>query len=116
MFFLPDINNDNSVNIVYRKNIMALNNFVLVMFQYDSIVVPRESEWFGFYRDGDLNTILPYNLTLLYLEDRIGIRTLDKLGKLKFLSCPGDHMQFTMTWFTKNIILPFLRQVVPSIT
>jgi len=105
--FLVDINNAKSVNQTYKNNLIKLNNLVLVKFTEDTVVVPRESEWFGFYKDGDINTILPYNETALYLEDRIGLRTLDKNGKLKFDWAPGQHMQFTMEWFTNHVIVPY---------
>lgn len=95
--FLPDINNDNTINLAYKKNLISvsflfssftirsffqLNNLVLFEFEYDSIVVPRESSLFGFYKDGDLNTMLAYNETKLYIEDRIGLKTLDKAGTI----------------------------------
>lgn len=49
------------------------------MFAQDSVVVPRESSWFWFYKDGSNSELVPLNQTDLYLEDRIGLRTLDKV-------------------------------------
>jgi len=106
--FLPDINNAIDVNQTYKQNIISLNRFVLVKFDSDSIVVPRESEWFGFYENGNNNNVIPYNATKLYKKDTIGIKTLNEKGKLIFISCPGDHLQFTMPWFSDNIMTPFL--------
>ena len=34
-------------------------------------------------------------------------QALDEEGKLDLLDCPGDHLQFTDTWFTENIIHPY---------
>jgi palmitoyl-protein thioesterase len=106
--FLPDINSDITINTTYKENIMKLNNLVLVMFAEDTVVVPKESSWFGFFPDNDLSKIIPYNQTQLYIEDRIGLKSLDEAGKLKFDSCPGNHMKFTMDWFNQHVTVPFL--------
>jgi palmitoyl-protein thioesterase len=106
--FLPDINSDITINPTYKENIMKLNNLVLVMFAEDTVVVPKESSWFGFFPDNDLSKIIPYNQTQLYIEDRIGLKSLDEAGKLKFDSCPGNHMKFTMDWFTQHVTVPYL--------
>jgi palmitoyl-protein thioesterase len=106
--FLPDINSDITINTTYKENIMKLNNLVLVMFAEDTVVVPKESSWFGFFPDNDLSKIIPYNQTQLYIEDRIGLKSLDEAGKLKFDSCPGNHMKFTMDWFNQHVTVPYL--------
>jgi len=106
--FLPDINSDITINPTYKENIMKLNNLVLVMFAEDTVVVPKESSWFGFFPDNDLSHIIPYNQTQLYIQDRIGLKSLDEAGKLKFDSCPGNHMKFTMDWFTQHVTVPYL--------
>jgi len=106
--FLPDINSDITLNPTYKANIMKLNNLVLVMFDKDTVVVPKESSWFGYYPDNTLDQLVPYNETQLYIQDRIGLMTLDLAGKLKFDSCPGNHMQFSMEWFTQHVTVPYL--------
>ena len=50
--FIAEINNENRVNSEYKKNLLQVSNFVMVQFTEDTEVVPRESEWFGFYQDG----------------------------------------------------------------
>lgn len=51
--FLPDINNELPVkNETYRANLLALDRLVLFRFEDDWTVVPRASEWFGFF-DGN---------------------------------------------------------------
>ncbi len=42
------------------------------------------------------------------LQDKLGLKTMHKAGKLHFLSCPGNHLQFTEEWFITNIINKFL--------
>lgn len=59
------------VNEEYRTNLMKLDNFVMVKFLEDSMVVPRESEWFGFYAPGQDVEVLPLQQTQLYLEVRL---------------------------------------------
>ena len=49
---MADINNENTINEKYRTNVKQLWNFVMVKFNRDTVVIPRESEWFGFYNDG----------------------------------------------------------------
>jgi len=104
--FLPDINNakNSSKNAQYKTNLISLNQFTLVKFLNDTMVQPKESEWFGYYEEGqDIKTI-PYNETQLYKEDWIGLQTLDKQNKLSFLSVIGNHLEFTEEWFIQNII------------
>ncbi|CAD6197319.1 unnamed protein product [Caenorhabditis auriculariae] len=91
--FLADINNEREINATYKQNLLKLKNFVLVLFKRDSMVVPKESAWFGFYKPGDEDTILQMNETRLYSEDRIGIKKLNESGRLHFLAVDGDHLQ-----------------------
>jgi len=107
--FLPDINNERTAkNGTYKKHLTSLNALVLAQFEYDTVVVPRESEWFGRYENGNVNKLLTMEETIEYQQDWIGLKTLNDAGKIHFLSIPGNHMQLTMDWFTKNICRPFL--------
>ncbi len=56
------------INATYKTNLLSLKNMLLVMFTKDTMVTPRESEWFGFYAPGQASVILPMNQTQLYLE------------------------------------------------
>ena len=42
--FLPDLNNENSINELYKQRLMSLNKFVMVRFSQDTMVQPKESE------------------------------------------------------------------------
>jgi len=107
--FLPDINNQGTnKNETYKKNLESLNNFVMVKFTEDTMVQPIESEWFGFYTPGQDKNITPLRESQLYIEDWIGLKTLDENKKLVFLSVVGDHLQFTDTWFNNTIIWGYL--------
>lgn len=106
--FLADINQERSINESYKENLMALKKFVMVKFFNDSIVDPVDSEWFGFYRSGQAKETIPLQETTLYTEDRLGLKKMDKAGKLVFLAKEGDHLQISKEWFTAHII-PFLK-------
>lgn len=66
--FLADINNEIRVNKTYVENLNNLEHLVLVKFDNDTIVQPRETEWFGFYEPGQAKKVVPLNMTRLYLE------------------------------------------------
>jgi palmitoyl-protein thioesterase len=107
--FLPDINNAlPTKNATYKANLASLNNFVMVKFTQDSMVQPRESEWFGFYAPGQDTVVVPLRNSTLYKEDWLGLAKLDAAGKLHFLAVDGDHLQFTIPWFLQSIVQPYL--------
>lgn len=100
--FLADINNEipDTHNKTYAKKLAALDNLVLVLFAEDITVVPKESSWFGSYAssDGPLpgeKTIIPMRKQELYIQDTIGLKTLDEKGGVLFKTCDGAHMQLT---------------------
>ncbi|XP_053628449.2 palmitoyl-protein thioesterase 1 isoform X2 [Cherax quadricarinatus] len=106
--FLADINNERVLNEHYRDNLKKLDNFVMVKFLADTMVVPVESEWFGFYTPGQDEQVLPLQQTQLYLEDRLGLKEMDEAGKLHFLTQDGNHLQFTEEWFLEEIVDKFV--------
>ncbi|KIY67317.1 alpha/beta-hydrolase [Cylindrobasidium torrendii FP15055 ss-10] len=114
--FLPDINNEREErNATYAENFVTLNALVLMIFDEDQTVVPKESAWFGseavLKKDGyfspenqqvldsnsDISSIAPTLVHMrqqpLYKEDWIGLRTLDERGAVVFGTCHGQHMQ-----------------------
>eukprot|EP01106_Pelomyxa_sp_JSP_P001838 TRINITY_DN1280_c0_g2_i1.p1 TRINITY_DN1280_c0_g2~~TRINITY_DN1280_c0_g2_i1.p1 ORF type:complete len:284 (+),score=79.07 TRINITY_DN1280_c0_g2_i1:57-854(+) len=116
--FLPYINNEptlknNSDAASNKANIISLNNFVLVLFENDTVVVPRESELFGFYAPGQDQEIIAMRDSPLYLEDWIGLQKLDSQKKLVELSVEGDHLDFTTEWFLDQIVYPYLNNTLP---
>ncbi|XP_064624573.1 palmitoyl-protein thioesterase 1-like [Lineus longissimus] len=106
--FLAEINNENVKNSSYKTNLMKLKNFVMVKFLKDTMVDPRASEWFGFYKPGQGKNLYTLQESPLYKEDWLGLQEMDKQGKLHFLGADGDHLRFTDTWFIQNIV-PFLK-------
>jgi len=112
--FLADINNERTQkNSTYKTNLSTLNQFVMFQFTEDTVVVPKESEFFGYYADGSTSHLLKLQQMDIYTEDWIGLKTLDESERLQFLPCPGNHMQFTLDWFIANVI-PFLNNTIDS--
>ncbi|KAK4475185.1 hypothetical protein MN116_000773 [Schistosoma mekongi] len=107
--FLADINQENQVNETYRENMKKIQRFVLVKFLNDTVLIPKESEWFGFYRTGSLSDITRLQDSILYTEDRLGLQELDRRGDLHFIEKEGDHLQINLKWFISNIVIPFLK-------
>ena len=105
--FIKDINNEGQeVNTTYAKNLASLENFVMLMFDKDVTVEPKQSSWFASYPirnetdsvqggggGGDLNEPTPLRQSSIYLEDRIGLKQLDRRGSLVMELCHGAHMQ-----------------------
>lgn len=87
---------------------MKLKNFVMVMFGKDTMVDPKESEWFGFYKPGQGKEMYTLQESPLYQEDWLGLKQMDHDKKLHFLTADGDHLQFTEQFFDEQI-LPFLK-------
>ncbi|XP_074272805.1 uncharacterized protein LOC141596512 isoform X4 [Silene latifolia] len=107
--FLPYANNEipSARNPIYKKRFSRLHNLVLIMFEEETIITPRESSWFGYYPDGSTNVILPFNETQLYKEDLIGLKALHEAGKVTFKKAPGEHVNLSDTLY--EIISPFLK-------
>lgn len=107
--FLPKLNNEiNSTrNSTYKERFASLQTLVLIMFEQDTVLVPKETSWFGYFPDGAFDPILPAQETLLYTEDWIGLKTLDEAGKVKFINVSGNHLQISQGDM-KEYIVPYL--------
>ncbi|XP_042509520.1 palmitoyl-protein thioesterase 1 [Macadamia integrifolia] len=107
--FLPKLNNElpNKRNSTYKERFTSLQNLVLIMFEDDTVLIPRETSWFGYYPDGAFNEVLPPQQTALYVEDWIGLKTLDDAGKVKYVSVSGNHLAISESDM-KKYILPYL--------
>ena len=85
-----------------------LNKMVLIMFANDTMVIPRESSWFGAFAIGSLTSIIPMQQQPIFTQDWIGLQTLDKRGAIVTKTCPGDHMHITTQYFHDEVAVPFL--------
>lgn len=95
--FIRDINNEVTLNAQYRDNMLRLGKFVMVVFDQDTTVVPRNSSVFSAYADpGDTrypNHTVPLRESTIYTQDRIGLRELDRRGDLVAIVCHGVHIE-----------------------
>lgn len=99
--FLADINNERELkNARYKKNLASLANFVMVMFEDDTTVIPKETAWF---EEVNGTESLPLRARAIYKEDWIGLRELDRKGALRFRQVPGEHMQLSQKSLNKTI-------------
>ncbi|OLN95773.1 Palmitoyl-protein thioesterase 1 [Colletotrichum chlorophyti] len=99
--FLADINNERELkNVEYKKNLASLTNFVMIMFEDDTTVIPKETSWF---EEVNGTESLPLRARQIYKEDWIGLRELDRKGGLRFRQIPGDHMQLSQKNLNQTI-------------
>ncbi|KAK1400772.1 Palmitoyl-protein thioesterase 1 [Heracleum sosnowskyi] len=104
--FLPKLNNEiaGQRNSTYKQRFASLQN----LFERDAILIPKETSLFGYYEEGSWSTILPAQKTKLYIEDWIGLRTLDEAGKVKFITLPGRHLKISLSEM-KKYVLPYFK-------
>lgn len=98
--FLPDINNEGSKsdsNATYSSNFVKLNRLVLVRANKDTMVYPKESEWFGAYVDGTYDRVVNMTETTWYRDDTFGLKTLHQKDKIVFETTLGNHLEFSDT-------------------
>lgn len=107
--FLPKLNNEypNEKNSTYKERFSSLKTLVLIMFEQDNVLIPRETAWFGYYPDGAFSPILPPQQTTLYIEDWIGLKTLDDAGRVKFISVSGKHLGISHSDMQEHVV-PYL--------
>jgi len=90
--FLADINNERNItNSTYRDNILSLNSILFLKSINDTIVIPMESPWFYFYAENSDSQIVPFNESLTFENDLIGLKTMFKESKLNFVTVPCNH-------------------------
>mmetsp|Transcript_96490 Transcript_96490/g.171555 ORF Transcript_96490/g.171555 Transcript_96490/m.171555 type:complete len:333 (-) Transcript_96490:256-1254(-) len=94
--FLPYINNEvkGKENTTYTENFKSLEKLVLVMAEDDTMVHPKESEHFGFFKDGSRTELVAMKDAPWYQEDWFGLKSLDEAKKIDFHSTPGNHLRF----------------------
>jgi len=91
--FLADVNNERELkNQTYKANLEKLERFVMYMFADDTTVVPKESSFFAEVNGTDVQELRD---RVLYKEDWLGLKTLDKKGALEFKITEGGHMSLS---------------------
>ncbi|KAG5389411.1 hypothetical protein IGI04_030952 [Brassica rapa subsp. trilocularis] len=110
--YLPKLNNErpDDRNSIFKDRFASLHNLVLVMFQDDTVLIPKETSWFGYYTDEGFGTLLSTQETKLYTEDWIGLKALDDAGKVKYVSVSGEHLMISFQDVVKYVA-PYLMQI-----
>lgn len=108
--FLPYLNNEElteaaDTRAARKERFSALNGAMLMMFTEDTMVHPKESEWFQqMDSEGNLQALEDSDF---YKNDYLGVKALNEAGRIQFVSVVGDHLQFSADDIS-NTIVPFL--------
>merc|ERR1711920_220516 len=118
--FMPYINNEvkGKENATYKDNFKALEKLVLVMAEDDSMVHPKESEHFGYFKDGSRTQLVAMKDAAWYTEDWFGLKSLDEAKKIDFYSTPGNHLRFGKEFLDKMVaqyFAPTTRASIPIV-
>jgi len=95
--FLPDENNERGTDedkAANKERFSSLNGAMLVMFTEDSMVYPKESEWFQELDKHD-RKVKDLDQSDFYTQDFLGLKALTDAGKVQQIEIAGDHLQFS---------------------
>lgn len=105
---LAQWNNEGNINEAYKQNWAKVQKFVWVKGTKDTVVWPREGEWWGAMSDlpgEEFKVVHTMKDTRWYKEDLFGLRTADEAGKNFFESFDGQHIRMTeaelFSWLDK---------------
>merc|ERR1711865_23324 len=96
-----------SFNASFKENFLKTQTNVWVKGLKDTVVWPREGEWWGQAPPGKPfdGHALPMAQSSWYLKDSFGLRTADQQGKNHFESFNGQHIRMTdaelFSWISK---------------
>ena len=118
--FFPDLNNERGSNATKerrKKNFIQLRRLVMIGGPHDGIVVPWQSELFGFFDDKgytkDEKNILSMNQTRFYKEDLFGLKTLDENNAITMHNVPNvNHFEFLgKEEVLEQYVVPVIKEV-----
>eukprot|EP01016_Furgasonia_blochmanni_P029978 TRINITY_DN3133_c0_g1_i1.p1 TRINITY_DN3133_c0_g1~~TRINITY_DN3133_c0_g1_i1.p1 ORF type:complete len:393 (+),score=80.52 TRINITY_DN3133_c0_g1_i1:85-1179(+) len=94
---VAELNNEGSYkNGSYIEKIEDLERMMLVMFEQDDVLYPKETAWFWFW-DETGQKVVSLDNSKFYTEDWLGIRRLIEGDRIDFVSLPGGHLRFNTT-------------------
>lgn len=99
--FLKDVNNEGEKgDEMYKKKLTSINGkFVMVRFEKDKVVVPRDSAWFSDWQPkiskNEDHVLIPLIESRQFREDLIGLQEMLNSDKLVFESINGEHMSIS---------------------
>jgi palmitoyl-protein thioesterase len=115
--FLPYLNNEieHEFSEHYKANMLSLKHFVMINSPFETIVEPACSCHFGFYKNGSKDVEESFVESRQYINDLLGLRTLDISGRLHLLwaNCTHTDYQEDIDCF-ERLILPFLKGKAPK--
>merc|ERR1711920_551985 len=94
----------------YSQNFKSLEKLVLVMAAGDTMVKPKESEHFGFFKDGSMSELVDMRDAPWYTEDWFGLKSLDQAKKIDQYTTPGDHLRFTRDFLLSTVRKYFVKK------
>ena len=109
-----DVNNEGDTkNPVYNQRLTSVKNFGLFLWIEDETVVPKESEWFGFWNEK--RDVILMKDQQGYKEDWIGLKDLYESGRMYFYAGLGGHMHLD-EHMIKDLLAPLLlnQEAYPS--
>uniref|UniRef100_A0A2A4JXH6 palmitoyl-CoA hydrolase n=1 Tax=Heliothis virescens TaxID=7102 RepID=A0A2A4JXH6_HELVI len=108
--YLPYINNHikSAKSADFKNNLLRLKRLVLIGGPDDNVITPWQSSQFGYYDANE--TIIEMKSQEIYMEDKIGLRTLDESGRLHVVTVPGvNHFSWHMNIsIVDDYLLPYL--------
>lgn len=102
---LAPLNNESQYSINKMSKFLLLKKIQLIMFTNDTMIIPKETAWFGYYDEN--NNIQSVLNSDFYKKDLIGFKTLNEKRRINFDSINGDHLQFTQKDVEEKMI-PYL--------
>lgn len=108
--FLADINNEReNFDSKAKERFESLQKLVLVQFDEDTTLVPRESAFFQ-ERHPNTGNIMPISSTRVFKENLFGLRSLYEQGKIEFHRVEDEHMRFSDEFLTTIVAQYFAGQ------
>lgn len=107
--FLAYMNNEVSPNIDYKNRLSSSirKKFLMVKFDQDTVVLPKETAWFwDWFTDDEENDnyfSIPFKLTNNFRNNLIGMKTLYMENKLEFDTIDDEHMKIPELYLIKVI-------------
>ncbi|XP_069962748.1 lysosomal thioesterase PPT2 homolog isoform X2 [Bactrocera oleae] len=100
--FLPLINNEIQTynSSQFKNTLLRLNKMILIGGPNDGVITPWESSHFGYFNT-TLN-VIPLHKRPIYIEDAIGLKSLENNGKLIVVIKPFVHH---LTWHTNRRVI-----------
>jgi palmitoyl-protein thioesterase len=114
--FLSDINNErDEKNPIYKQRIISLENFIMGYSSEDTVLIPRETGWFGSFPQNSVSSTVPLEQQPMYTNDWIGLRTLQETGRLNRFTTTCPHSDYSSPCFDKHFmanVMPFLSKSI----